>query len=302
MKSYFLWLAKFITILFLIIVFIPALLVSISKVSNKATSNTASNNNKVAVIELTGPIISSKEIVKELHKQVKNKEVQGIVLRIDSPGGAVAPSQDIYNTVKKLKNIKPIVASMGTVAASGGLYSSLSASKVFAQPGTQTGSIGVIIQIPNVHKITEKIGVDFLTIKSGELKDVGNPTRAFTETDKKFLQKTIDTIYLQFLNDVSTGRNLDINEVKKFADGRLILGSEALEYGLVDSIGDIYDASREVYSILNKPLKDGEYPELVYKEDKFKNFKKLFDAIADLPLRALGGDVSSINKANFMLY
>ena len=303
MKAYLLWLAKFITVLFIFIFLIPVLLAtSLSQISNSKQGALVAKNNQVAVIELTGPILDSKEIVQNLYRNVKDSAIDGIVLRIDSPGGAVAPSQEIFNAVKSLKSIKPIVVSMGTVAASGGLYSALGASKIFLQAGTQTGSIGVIVQIPNFHKLTDKFGVDFLTVKSGELKDVGNPTRALTEQDRTFLQSTVNKIYQQFIEDVASGRNLDIEAVKKFADGRLILGNEAIDLGLADQIGDIYSAARAIYEIKGQPLPEGEMPNLIYKDDKLAKLRMIFNSKLDLISNLLGLDQKYQQQAEFFLY
>lgn len=301
MKTYFLWLAKFISVMIIMVVFLPLLIVTISKFG-KDPASPAETKNRVAIVELTGPIMSAKDVLQELHKQIKNDKVQGIVLRIDSPGGLVAPSQEIFQTVQNLKKIKPIVVSMGSVAASGGLYASLGAAKIFAQAGTNTGSIGVVAQIPNFSKIAEKVGVDFWTVKSGELKDVGNPTREITEKDKQFMQSLVLEIYDQFLTDVATARNLDKEQVRKFADGRVLLGSQALEYGLIDSIGDVYDASREIYNILDKPLPEGEYPELLYKDEKFNKLIKFLEAVFELPIKILNKDLLFNQKVELLLY
>ncbi len=304
MKAYLLWLTKFLTVLFIFIFLIPVLIATtIGKIaSNNDSSTLLPNKHKIAVVELLGPIMDSKAIVEDLYKQANDSSVDGIVLRIDSPGGAVAPSQEIYTAVKTLKSIKPIVVSMGSVAASGGLYSALGASKIFLQPGTQTGSIGVIVQIPNFHKLTDKYGVDFLTIKSGQLKDVGNPTRALTDLDREFLQGTVDKIYQQFLNDVAEGRNLPVEEVKKYADGRLILGSEAVKLGLADEIGDIYAAARAVYEIKGEALAKNETPKLIYSDDKLARFKKIFGSKLSLLNKILGADEIHLQQAEFFLY
>ncbi len=288
MKTYFLWLAKFCTMIFIFFFIVPMLLISAfsglsGELGEKSDLSSFSSKSKVAVIELNGVIQNSKEIVRELHAQAKNKKVKGIVLRIDSPGGSVGPSQDIYSAVAKLKNIKPIVASMASVAASGGLYSALAADKIFAQPGTLTGSIGVIMQIPNFQKVADKVGVDFITIKSGKFKDVGNSFRQMTVDEKQFIQGTVDEVQKDFIDAVVSGRNLAREDVLKFADGRIIVGSKALEYGLIDKIGGVYDAAREVFNILGKPLKDNEMPALYYPEDKFGKFKKYLGALSDIP-------------------
>ena len=303
MKAFVLWLAKLITMLVVIFVVIPLILVSLIAgvgVSLASKDSPKGDKNRVAVVELLGPIMDSKEVVEELYKNARDEKISGIVLRVNSPGGAVAPSQDIYTAVKALKAKKPIVASFGSVAASGGFYSGIAASKVFVQPGTQTGSIGVIVQIPNVAKVTEKLGVDFLTITSGELKDVGNPTRPVTEKDRTFLQGTVNKIYDQFLNDVASARGLDVSKVKPVADGRLILGSEAIELGLADKFGDINAAGREVFEILGKPLAEDEYPELIYKDDKYAKLRKIFDSLAELPVLLRGQNI--LTKPEFFFY
>ena len=302
MNDYFLWLAKFVTTIVFVIIIFGALIGISAGLNSIEPTVEISPVDKVAVIELNGPILDVKDIVKKMHQQITKDDIKGIVLRINSPGGAVAPSQEIYETVKRLKSIKPIVVSMGTVAASGGLYAALSASKIYVQPGTQTGSIGVIIQLPNFHKITSKYGFDFFTIKSGELKDVGNPTREFSETDRKFLQETVNKIYQQFFDAVVEGRSLDPQKVKKFADGRLILGSEAIELGLADEEGDLYQASRAVFDILGRPLANGKYPKLVYTENKLSKLKKLLESYLDLPLQLLNRGVYQHQKPEILLY
>lgn len=277
-KSYFLWLLKLFTIVLIVFVFIPAfigaLAVKAPEILGKGAATADSSAVKVGVVELEGPIEGSKEVLEQLHEQVADGDLKAVVLRIDSPGGSVGPSQDIYDAVKKLKEKKPIVVSMGSVAASGGLYASLAASKVYAQPGTITGSIGVILQVPNFTKVADWVGVDMITVKSGDLKDVGNPFRAMTEKDRTFLQETVSQSYDAFLTAVVDGRGLEREAVKKFADGRVILGSQALEYGLIDGHGTVYDAAREAALLAEVELKEGEYPELVYAEDELSKIKE----------------------------
>ena len=301
--SYFGWLFRFLTKVFVFVVLLPITLgIVIGAIAGGDKTVVSNSKHKVAVVELTGPIMDTKEVVKNLHVQANNKSVSGIVLRIDSPGGAVAPSQDIFRTVEKLKAKKPIVVSMGSVAASGGLYSALSASKIFAQAGTQTGSIGVIAQIPNFHKLANNNGITFLTVTSGKHKDVGNPTRAVTEEDKKFLKTTIEKIYQQFLDDVITSRKLDRNSFIEYADGRVILGSEAKEIGLIDEIGDIYAASRAIFELKGSPLGEGVYPSLVYSSDKFGQLKDALSAISNIPAKLLGYDIRQYPKPEILLY
>ena len=281
MKEYFLWLAKFLTSIVVLVVLVPLALVAtvaaVGQIVSGETSGQPTKNPKksVAILELTGVIENSKDVIEQLYKQVKNDKVRGIVLRINSPGGAVGPSQEIYDTIKKLRAKKPIVASMDAVAASGGFYVAMGASKVYANPGTLTGSIGVIMQLPNFQKVADWAGVQMVTIKSGALKDVGNSFREMTPPEREFLEKTVHEVYEQFLTAVSESRGIDKDKARAFADGRVILGSQALELGLIDGFGGVYEAARAVFKELGEPLGDDEMPELVYPTERFKNLEWL---------------------------
>ncbi len=284
-----LWLAKVLTLVVLFIVVPFMLLIIAVGAAAKTQKNVAAGENVVAVVEVTGMITSSKDILKQLHEHVDNEKVKGIVLRVDSPGGAVAPSQDIFAAVGELKKRKPIVVSMGSMAASGGLYSSLSASKIFCEPGTLTGSIGVIVQLPNVQQIADKVGFNMVTIKSGELKDVGNMFRQMSDREREYLESVVMAIRSQFVAAVAAGRGLDKEKVETFADGRVLTGEQAIELGLADKIGTVYDAAREVFELLGKPLPAGKTPTLYYASDKFAQFRKLLESVLDLPLRLKSG-------------
>ena len=281
MRDYFLWLAKLLTVLLIVFILIPmffAMMIGFASAVKQQTAVLGDGKESVAVIEVTGEILSGKEVVQQIYEQANNKDVRGIVLRIDSPGGAVGPSQDIYNAVLKAKAKKPVVASMGTVAASGGLYSALGASKIFCQPGTLTGSIGVVLQVPNFTKVAEKLGVDVITVKSGKLKDVGNSFRQMEPEERQFLEETIRKVYDDFLDAVVTARNIPREKALEFADGRVIVGSDAKKFGLVDEFGDIYDAARAVFDILGEPLPEGKMPKLVYEDDKLEDLRRLLQA------------------------
>ena len=198
---------------------------------------------KVAVVNLTGTIISSRDIVSTLQTLAKNKSVKAILLRVDSPGGGVAASQEIYEEVESIRDsVKPIVVSMGSLAASGGYYVSCGATRIVANPGTITGSIGVIAMFPNYAKLMQKLGLQMDVIKSGKYKDSGSPFRQMTEQDKKYFQGVVDDSYDQFLNVVAKERKLSVNNLKKFADGRVFTGAQALKLGLVDTLGSFEDA------------------------------------------------------------
>lgn len=292
MREYFIWLLKFITVFVMIFLIFPLFMVAILSLSGESIEAPAASKNNVAVIELAGVITDSREVVEQLHKQVGNKRVKGVVLRIDSPGGAVGPSQDIYEAVRTLKSKKPIVASMGAVAASGGLYAAVGASKVFAQPGTITGSIGVILQVPNFRRVAEMLGVEMVTIKSGELKDVGNSFRDMTPNEKQFLESTVNAAHDGFIAAVAEGRGLDLEQVKKFSDGRIILGSQAQELKLIDGFGDTYAAARAVFDLLGESLPEGEYPHLVYPQDKFRELKAILSGVEGVVRPLFSRDLS----------
>ena len=284
MKNYFTWLAKIITLIILLCFVAPLmLLTAIGAMVPSDELKDIANPNAVAVINMEGMIVDSKDIVAALYKQAQNEKVKGIVLRINSPGGAVGPSQDIYSAIRKLKAKKPIVASMGSIAASGGFYAAIAGSKVFCQPGTLTGSIGVILQVPNFQKIAEKVGFEMITVKSGALKDVGNSFRPMLPEERDYLQNTVTTVYDDFVKAVVESRGIPEAKVKEFADGRVIVGSQALEWKLVDGYGDVYDAARAVFEILGTPLKDDEFPKLIYPDDKFGGFKKFIESVTELP-------------------
>lgn len=196
----------------------------------------------LVVVNIEGPIFDSTEIVKELHELASDESVKAVVIRLDSPGGAVGPSQEIYREVMKLRATKKIVASMGTVAASGAYYIASASHHIVANAGTITGSIGVIMENFGLQELIQKVLVEPRVVKSGTYKDVGSPFRAFTEMDKAYLQQLIDDMYNQFLNDVSVGREIKLEKLKQIADGRIYTGQQALAEGLVDELGNLYDA------------------------------------------------------------
>jgi protease-4 len=242
-------------------------------------------NGSVAVIEVTDAISDGSKILKALYESAYNPKVAGIVVRVDSPGGSVGPSQELHDAIRRLRVKKKIVVSMGSVAASGGLYLALSADKIFCQPGTLTGSIGVIMQTPNVASIADKVGFKMMTIKSGKLKDVGNPFRPMEAADQEFLSTVINTTYDQFVNAVWEGREKAFAErgttrekMLEFADGRIIPGSTAKEVGLVDEFGDVYDAARAVLAMSGKPIPDDQLPTLTHPGRKLMRFRELFEA------------------------
>jgi protease-4 len=200
---------------------------------------------RVAMVKIEGILISSEHIVEELNDYADDASVKAIVIRIDSPGGGVVVSQEIYNAVKNAKREgKKIIVSMGSVAASGGYYVAAAADKIVANPGTLTGSIGVKMEFANVEKLLEKIGVKGMVVKAGEFKDIGSPYRDMTAQEKKLLQDVIDDVHNQFIKAVAEGRNLPEADVRAIADGRIFTGQQALALKLVDQMGDLADSIR----------------------------------------------------------
>ena len=197
---------------------------------------------RVGVISVSGMISDSESTIEQLKKFVKDDSVKAIVLRINSPGGGVAPSQEIYEEVKKARAKKPILSSLGALAASGGYYIACATQRVYANPGTITGSIGVIMPFMNVKDLVEKLGVKGMTVKSGAFKDMGSPLRDMTPGERELLQGVVDNVHLQFVNAVADGRNLDREHVLRIADGRIFTGEQAKGLGLVDVLGNLEDA------------------------------------------------------------
>lgn len=198
---------------------------------------------KVAIIEIYGTISGSNDVIRQLKKYSKDSSIPAIVLDIDSPGGAVVPSQEIYEEVLKAKKAgKKVVASLRSLGASGGYYIACSADTIVANPGTLTGSIGVIFEFPVVQELFKKIGIRFEVVKRGELKEVGTSFRSMTQEERDLLQSVIDDTYNQFVDAVKEGRGLEREKILELADGRVFTGRQAKELGLIDELGDIEDA------------------------------------------------------------
>ncbi len=200
---------------------------------------------KVAVLPITGLIADPESTIDQLKKFAKDDSVKAIVLRINSPGGGVGPSQEIHEEVKKLKGKKVVVASMGALAASGGYYIACAAQKIYANPGTITGSIGVIMQFVTVKDLIEKIGLKGMVVKSGAFKDIGSPLREMKAEERDLLQGVIDNVHSQFIVAVAEGRKMERESVAKIADGRIFSGEQAKSLGLVDALGNLEDAVTE---------------------------------------------------------
>ncbi len=213
-------------------------LVGISSITSEWVQQ--GTKNRIGIVDITGLITDSQYITNQVKKFRQDKRIRGIILRIDSPGGAVGPSQEIYDEVLKTRESgKTIYASMGALAASGGYYIASAAEKIFANPGTLTGSIGVIMVFSNAKGLMEKIGLQPEIIKAGEYKDIGSPARAMTQKERNLLQSVVTDVHQQFIEAVASGRDISVAEVTKIADGRILTGRQAYSLNLVDQLGGL---------------------------------------------------------------
>jgi len=211
---------------------------------------------KIAVVEVRGVITESSGIIEEIHQYQEDEGVKAIILRIDSPGGGVGPSQEIYREISKVKIKKKVITSMGSVAASGGYYIACASDRIVANPGTITGSIGVLMEFTNIEELFKKIGIKGVVLKSGEHKDIGSPFREMTPDEKKIVQDVIDNVHQQFIEAVVKGRKMDREKVVQIADGRILTGEQAKQLGLVDEMGNLQDAidmTAKMVGIVGKP-------------------------------------------------
>jgi len=241
--------SKKILIIILAILFSIAVLFTVSVKIAKSLLDGADtalvSKNGIGLVEVKGMILDSKETIRQLRHFLKQDGVKAVVLRVDSPGGIVAPSQEIYEEVKKFAAKKKIIVSMGSLAASGGYYISAPATMIYANPGTITASIGVILKLSNIEALMDKIGIKSHTLKTGKYKDSGSPLRTFSPEDRAMLQSVIDNTHEQFIRAVAEGRKLPIDEVRKIADGRILSGEQAKAAKLVDRLGTLQDAIEE---------------------------------------------------------
>jgi protease IV len=198
---------------------------------------------RIALVELDGPIIDVDDLLRELKGHRDNPMIKAVVIRINSPGGVVAPTQELHAALARLREAgKPVVASLGSVAASGGYYVAVAADKIYANPGTLTGSIGVIMRLPNLEGLLKRVGVDFVVVKAGQLKDIGNFARAMTPEERRVLQVMLEDVHAQFIDAVASGRKLDRARVLAFADGRIVSGHQAKALNMIDQLGGLEEA------------------------------------------------------------
>jgi len=223
------------------------------------------SGDRIGVVEIDGVISGSKDVMDNIVDFKEDPSIKGVILRINSPGGGVGPTQEIYREVVKLREKKKVYVSMGTTCASGGYYIASAGQRLYANPSTITGSIGVIMQLMTVEDILKKIGLKSNTIKAGEYKDVGSPFREMTADERAYLDAIVTNIYDQFTKDIAVARNMDVERVRKLAEGRIYTGTMAKDIGLVDDIGNFYDT----VDALKAALKIKGKPTLVYPEKPF---------------------------------
>jgi protease IV len=228
---------------------------------------------KVAVVEVEGVIgadsgrgLDTDGIIRVLGEYRDDPAVRAVVLRINSPGGVVAPTQEIFNAVRRLRDAKkPVVASLGSVAASGGYYVAVAADRIYASPGTLTGSIGVVMQLANLEGLLKKVGVEYVVVKAGAYKDVGNIARPMTPEERRILQALLDDVYDQFVTAVAEGRGLDPQVVRGFAEGRIYSGRQAQGLKMVDELGGLEEAIEGAAKMAGLPAK----PRVIYPRRRF---------------------------------
>ncbi len=239
----------------------------------------------VGVVEVSGPIATADGVIETLRRFRSDEAVRAVVLRIDSPGGAVGAAQEIFAEARRTDAVKPVVASLASVAASGGYYIALGARRIVANPGTLTGSIGVIARFPDLSELFAKIGYRSEVVKSGELKDLGSPDRALSARERAVLQHVLDDVHAQFIAAVAERRGLDRAAVAPLADGRIFSGREAKDLGLVDELGNFSAAIR---AAAREAGLEEEDPELIYPASDGLDFSRLLAGQAGRWLLGIG--------------
>ena len=266
---------------------------------NLGKAKSFSLRDKIGVVRVEGIISDSMEITEQLDEFGKDDSIAAVVLRVDSPGGGVAASQEIYDAVIELKKTKKVVASMGSIAASGGLLVACAADKIVANPGTITGSISAIMQFANFEELLKKVGVKSSVVKSGQYKDIGSPLREMTPEEKVIVQDLVDDIYNQFIDVIVKDRKIPREKVVAISDGRVFSGRKAKELGLVDHLGDMNSAVKLAGKLAGK---EGKY-DLVYPTKKRNSFLDYFlEGAASRISDSLKGKIESRNGLSYLYY
>lgn len=256
--------------------FLGFLTFSSSLINSHFQAVSFNDKGNIGIVEINGVILSSKKIIQDVKTFRDQDNIKAIILRVDSPGGGFGPSQEIYREIIKTKKDKKVITSMGSVAASGGYYIASATNGIVANPGTITGSIGVIMEYANIMEIVKKIGISPIVIKSSEFKDMGSPLRELKKSEKLILQNLVDDLHLQFVNDAANERNMDIQKMKALADGRVYTGKAALNLKLVDRLGNLDDAVQWAGELAGIR---GELKPVYPKEDKITFLRRLAETL-----------------------
>ncbi len=275
----------------LVILLAGGLMVAVLLLASVSTNEPSITKDCIAVVEIQGGIYTPRTVVDQLERYMKNKKVKAILLRLDTPGGGVAATQEIYETVLKAKKQgKPVIASMGTVAASGGYYVAAACDTIMALPATITGSIGVIAMFPILAGLYEKIGIDYDVVKTGKFKDTGITTRELTPDERAYMDSLITDMFDQFLGAVSEQRGMPVEQVRILADGRVYSGRQAVQNGLIDLLGTYQDA----IDLAGEMTGLGKNPE-VYREDRFGFWDTMFEGVQEMIARGFDNRIPAVS-------
>lgn len=274
--------------LFILVVFVAIALAFTMGISSRFHGDMFGRAS-IALLRVEGPIIDVDWHIDQVQKLREDVNIKGVVLRIDSPGGAIAPTQELYKELLRLREEKPVVTSMGTVAASGGYYLSCATDWIICNPGTITGSVGVIMEFTNLGEMLQKLGIGTRTIKSGKFKDTGNPTREMTAEEERLLTDMIMDTYDQFVDAVLAGRSVEEGAVKPYFDGRIMTGRQALKLGLVDELGNINDALVKTAEMAGLP----QVPDEIYEPQRERPglIDILFGEAASAAVKSMAGAI-----------
>lgn len=281
----------FISLLAVAVIFLGISFLYLAKITSKGDryyEQTGSGSGKVAVVNLDFTILSSESIVRQFIKFGDDKSIKAIILKVNTPGGGVAASQEMYEIIKRTRDKgKPVIVSISSLGASGGYYAACGGSIIVADPGSLVGSIGVIMNLMNFKDLAEKIGITENIIKSGELKDAGNPFRELNEKDKEYFQDIVNDSYDQFLDVVSKERKMDKEKLKEYANGRVFTGRQAKDIGLIDSLGTFEDAVRIAGRMAGI---EGE-PSLVREKERLSLAERILDGFTNNEIKSIKEEI-----------
>lgn len=280
----------FISLLILAVIFTGISFLFMAKLvteKGRYYETSGSGSGKIAVVDLNFTIFTSEPIVRQFKKFGEDKSIKAIILHVNSPGGGVAASQEMYEAIKKVRDSgKPVITSVASLGASGAYYAACGGNIIVANQGSLVGSIGVIMNLMNFREMAEKLGISETIIKSGELKDAGNPLKELSENDRKYFQDIVDNSYSQFLKVVSDNRKIEIEKLKEYANGRVFTGLQAKEIGLIDSIGTFEDALRIAGNMAGI---EGE-PSIIREKERRNLIERILDTFSDNNLKSIKDD------------